>query len=139
LRLSVIFRVVLFLQTSSVLLHPCLKCVHSAASVAKVGPLETVSGLRITQAAWRYFTVWLAERLVAGLFGIAFHLPTLPLCILIVGGCYSLAGLQSSRLILFASCFFIPLFVFQYYNNYFTLVYFDWLPLNVFQCDWCPC
>ena len=21
----------------------------------------------------------------------------------------------------------------------FTLVYFDFLPLNVFQCDWCPC
>ena len=74
---------------------------------------------RSTHHASSLAVVWLTERLVAGLFGIAFHLPPLPLCILIVGSCYSLTGLQSSRLILFASCFFIPLFVFYYYNNYF--------------------
>ena len=30
---------------------------------------------------------------------------------------------------------------FHYYNNcyyYFILVYFDWVPQNVFQCDFCP-
>lgn len=26
-----------------------------------------------------------------------------------------------------------------YCYYYSTSVYFDWLPLNVFQCDWCPC
>ena len=25
------------------------------------------------------------------------------------------------------------------YHYYFTLAYFDRLPLNVFQCDWCSC
>ena len=43
--------VVLFLQASSALLHPYLQCVHSAASVAKVSPLATVSGLLIAGAA----------------------------------------------------------------------------------------
>ena len=84
-----------FLQVSSALLHPYLQCVHSAA------PLAMVRGLLIARAARRYFAVWLAERLVIGLFGIAFPLPPLPLYILVVGGCYSLACLQSSRLILF--------------------------------------
>ena len=51
--------------------------------------------------------MWLEEHLVAGLFGIAFPLPPLPLYILVVVGPYSLASLQSSRLIIFASCFFI--------------------------------
>ena len=100
-----------------------------------------VSGLLIAHAVWWYFTVWLAEHLVAGLFGIAFPLHPFPLYILVVGDSYSLACLQSSRLIIFASCFFIAYFNgFHYYYCYydFTLVYFDWLPLNLFQCDWCP-
>ena len=25
------------------------------------------------------------------------------------------------------------------YAEIILIVYFDWLPLNVFQCDWCPC
>ena len=109
----------------------------------KGGPLATVSSLPILHSAQWYFTVWLAECLVAGLFGIAFPLLPLPLCILVVGGCYSLACLQSSWLILFASCFFIPLFqwllllILLLLLFYFSL--FDRLPLNVFQCDWCPC
>ena len=133
----------LFPQASSALLHPYPQCEHSAALVAKVGPLATVSSLPIVRVASQYFTLWLAEHLVAGLFGIVFLLPPLPLYILVVGGCYSLACLQSSRLILFASCFFIPLF--QWFSSLllflslFTLVYFDRLPLNVFQYDWCPC
>ena len=97
----------LFPQASSALLHPYLQCEHSGAQVAKVGLLEMVSCLPIMCAARQYFTVWLAEHLVAGLLGIAFPLP---LYILVVEGCYSLACLQSSQLILFASCFFIPLF-----------------------------
>ena len=139
--LSVLFSVMLFLHTSSALLHPCLQCVHSVAPVAKVSPLAMVSSLVITCAAQRYFTVWLVERLVAGLFGIVFPLQ---LYILVVGGCYCLACLQSSQLISFASCFFILLF--QWFSLLlllflllFTFVYFDWLPLNVFQCDCCPC
>ena len=39
--------------------------------------------------------------------------------------------------------FFFDFFVFigshYYCHDYLTLVYFDLLPLNVFQCDWCPC
>ena len=60
----------LFLQASSALLHPYQKFVHSAAPVAKVSSLATVRGLLIMRAVQRYFTVCLAERLVAGLFGI---------------------------------------------------------------------
>ena len=56
LRLSVV-SVMLCLQAFSVLLHPCLQCVHSASLVAKVYPLATVSGLLITRAPWQYFTV----------------------------------------------------------------------------------
>ena len=136
----------LFSQASLALLHPYLQCVHSAARFAKVGPLATVSSLSIMHAARLCFTVWLAEHLVADLFGIAFHLPPFPLYILVVGGSYSGACLQSSQLILFASCFFFHLFIsvgfhyyYYYYYYYYTLVYFDRLPLNVFQCDWCPC
>ena len=100
----------LFLQAFSTQLHHYLQCVQSAAPVAKVGPLAMVTGLLITHAARQYIPVSLAERIVAGLFGIVFPLP---LYILVDGGCFSLACLQSSRLILFASCFFfffIPLF-----------------------------
>ena len=57
-------------------------------------------------AAQQHFILWLPEHSVAGFCGIAFPLP---INILIVGGCFSLACLQSSQLILFASCFFIPL------------------------------
>ena len=60
----------MFLQASSALLHPYQQFVHSAAPVAKVNHLATVSGLFIMRAVQRYFTVCLAERLVAGLFGI---------------------------------------------------------------------
>ena len=126
------------------LLHPYLQCKHSAAPVAEC-PLATVSSLPILRSAQWYFTVWLAERLAAALFGIAFPLPPFPLCILVAGACYSLACLQSSGLILFDSCFFISLF--QWFSLlllllllllfYFSL--FDRLPLNVFLCDWCPC
>ena len=63
---SVVFSVV-FLQAFSVLLlHPYLRCVRSAALVAKVYPLATVSGLLITRASWQYCTVWLAERCRGG-------------------------------------------------------------------------
>ena len=120
--LSVVFSNVLFLQAFSTLLHPYLQCVLSAAPVTKVRPLATVSGLLITWAVWRYFTVWLVERLVAGLFGIAFPLPPIPLYILVVGGCYSLACLQSSRIILFAFFFhsFISMvFIIYYYHCYY--------------------
>ena len=113
--LTVAFSIVLFLQAFSTLLRPSPQCMQSAAPVAKVGPLATVSGLLITQATRQYFTVWLAERLVPGLFGIAFPLP---LYILVVGGCYSLACLQSSRLILFVSFFFALL----YFNGFSLLL-----------------
>ena len=56
-------------------------------------------------------------------------------------GCYSLASLQSSWLILFASCYPFFSLGFRYYYYcyyYFTLVYFDRLPLNAFRCDWGP-
>ena len=69
-----------------------------------------VRSLSIARAARRYFTVWLGEHLFASLFGIAFPLAPLPLHILLVEGCYSLACLQSSQLILFGSYFVIPLF-----------------------------
>ena len=90
----------LFLLDPSALLHLYLQCVHSTAPVAKVGPLATVSGLLITHSAWQHFTRWLAEHLAAGLFQIAFPLPShpLPLNILVIGGCYSLAYLQSPEL-----------------------------------------
>ena len=79
----------LFLQASSALLHPYEQFVHSAAPVAKVSPLATVSGLLITHAFQHCFTVCLAERLVAGLFGIVFPLPLIPLYIFVVKDCYS--------------------------------------------------
>ena len=103
------FSVALFPQASSALSDPYLQRVHLEAPVAKVGPLETLSGLPIVRVAQRYFTVRLAERLVAVLFGIESSVPPLLLYILVVRSCYSLACLQSSRLILFANCFFIPL------------------------------
>ena len=65
--LSVVFSVVLFLLDPSALLHLYPQCAHSAAPVAKLGPLATVRGVLITRAARRYFTVSLEERLVAGL------------------------------------------------------------------------
>ena len=71
----------LFLETTSAPLHPNLQCEQSAAPVAKVDLVATVSGLPIAHAAQRHFSMWLAERLVAGLFGIAFPLPLLPLYI----------------------------------------------------------
>ena len=71
--------------------------------------------------------MWLAECSVAGLFGNVFSLPPLPLDILVVGGCYSLACLQSSRLILFSSFFSFLYFngfhPYYYCYYYFTLVY----------------
>ena len=100
----------LFPQAFSALLQPHLQCEHPAAPVAKVSPLAMVSSLSIVHAAQQYFTVWLVERLVAGLFGIVFPIPLLRLYILVVGCCYSLACLESSWIILFARCFFIPLF-----------------------------
>ena len=83
-------------------------------------------------------------------------LPPLPLYVSVVRGCYSLACLQSSQLILFTSfccccfvlfCFFflfIPFFYgchyyYFYCFYYFSLLYFDWLPLKILQCDWCLC
>jgi len=73
------------------------------APVAKVSLMAMIS-LLITLSVPQYFTMWLVKCLVAGLFGIAFPLPPLPLYILVVRQCYSLACL------LFASCFyFIPL------------------------------
>ena len=96
--LSVVF-MALFLLDLSALSHPYKQLVHSVAPVARVSPLATVSDLLITCAAWRYFTVCSAECLVAGLFGIVFPFPLIPLYIFVVGDCYSLACLQSSRLI----------------------------------------
>ena len=105
-----LFSIALFSPGLFSLLHPYLQCAHSVAPVAKVGPLATVSGLPIICAVLQYFTVWLVEHLVADLLGIVFPLSSLPLYILVVGGCYSLVCLQSSRLILLASCCFIHLF-----------------------------
>ena len=79
---------------------------HSAATVAKVGPLATVSSLPLHGQLSCSFTVWLAVHLVAGLFGIAFPLPPLPSYILLVRGCYSLACVLSCLLILIANCLF---------------------------------
>ena len=107
----------LFPQASSPLLDAYLQCEHSAALVAKVGPLATVSVAPVVRVAWRYFTVWLAEHLVAGLFGITAPLTPLPLYILVVGGCYRL----TSQLILFTNnCFFIPLF--QWFSLFLLLL-----------------
>ena len=87
---------------------------------------------------------WITQRiylhLFAALFGIAFPLPPLTLYTLVVGSCYSIAYFQSCRLILLPSFFFlIPLF--QWFSLLILFYYsiFDRLPLNVFQCDWCPC
>ena len=41
---------------------------RSAALVAKVYPLATVSGLLFTRAAWQYFSVWLAKRCRGAIF-----------------------------------------------------------------------
>ena len=135
------------LLASSALLHPYLKCVHSAAPVYS-------SCVQLCARVQPYFAVWLVECLVAGLFEIAFPLPPLPLYILVVRGCYSLACLQSSQLILYTSfcrCRFCFVFFFSflffygchyyyfYCFYYFSLLYFDWLPLKVVQCDWCLC
>ena len=68
--------VVLFPRASSALFDPYLQCEHLVALDAKVSPLAMVSGLPILRAARQYFTGWLAEHLVAGLFGIVF--PSLP-------------------------------------------------------------
>ena len=57
----------------------CSACSQRLQLLLKVGPFAMVSGLLIMRAAQRYFTVRLAERLVAGLFGIAFPLASLPL------------------------------------------------------------
>ena len=112
----------LFLQASSALLDPYLQCVHSAAlvAIAKVRPLAMVSSLPSVCAALPYFVVWLVERLVAGLFGRAFPILRLPLYIVVVGGCYSLACLQSYQLILVASCF--PILLFQWFSLTFLLL-----------------
>ena len=78
----------------------------------KVSPLVTVSSLPIVHSAWRDFAVWLAERLVAGLFGIVFPHPPLPLCILVVGSCYSLACLQAHFICqLFFHSFILMVFI----------------------------
>ena len=61
------FSIMLFSQVSSVLLYSYLQCVHSAATVAKVGPLATDSGLPILHVLLGCsFTVWLVEHLVSG-------------------------------------------------------------------------
>ena len=110
----------LFPQASSPLLDAYLQCEHSVAPVAEVGPLAIVSVAPVVRVAWWYFTVWLVEHLVAGLFGIMVPLTPLPLYILVVGGCYSLTRLQSSQLILFTNCFFIPLF--QWFSLFLLLL-----------------
>ena len=64
---SIAFSIMLFSQASLVLLYTYLQCVHSAATIAKVGPLATGSGLPIMCAArvWFYcvvsgaFSFWL--------------------------------------------------------------------------------
>ena len=86
------------------------------------------------------FTVWLVECLVSGWCGTVFSLPPVPLHISVVWGCYSHACLQSCWLILFASyIFFFHSFVVIVFIiiiiAIIALGYFDWLPLNVFQCD----
>ena len=119
---------------------------YSAAPVAKVGPLAMVSGLPIVREAWQYFPVWLAGHLLSGLFGIMIPHPTPCLIYLVSWGCYGLPCLQSSSLNLFASCctvvfFFIPLFQrfsLLLFMLLLLLVYFNQLPLVVFQCDRCP-
>ena len=128
--LALFFSIVLFLQASSALLDPNLQFVQLVAPVAKVGPLATVSGLVITRAARRYFTVWLAERLVAGLFGIAYPLPLLPLYNLLVGvivlhGCSHRSAFYLP--VVFSFLYFNGLHHYYYYHYYyyFTLVYFD--------------
>ena len=109
----------LFPQASSAPLLPCLQSDHSVAPFAKVSPLAMASGLPIVSAAQWYFSTWLVARLVCGLFGIGFPLP---FNILVVGGCYSLASLQSSLLTLFSSCFFISLF--QHFSLLLLLLFF---------------
>ena len=75
--LRVVFSVVSSLLASSALLHPYLKCVHSAAPVYS-------SRVQLCARVRPYFAVWLVECLVAGLFGIAsvsythLTLPTTP-------------------------------------------------------------
>ena len=61
--------------------------------------------------------VWLVEHLVACLFGNAFPLPFIYL------GSWGLLQYCMFGVVL----------------AHFILVYFDWLPLNVFQCDLYPC
>ena len=58
--------------------------------------------------------MWLVECLVAGLFGIAFPLPPLPLCILVVGGCNVIVFRVYSRL----GSFYLPVFSFLYFNDF---------------------
>lgn len=83
-------------QASSALLNPYLQHEHPAAPVPKVGASAKVRSLPILYAAQQHFILWLAEHSVAGFCGIAFPLPPLVINILIVGGCFSLACLQSS-------------------------------------------
>ena len=110
----------------------------------KVSCLAMVSSLTILCSAWRYFCCVVSRAFSCWFVWECVFPPSSSFRYLgIVGGCYSLACLQSSGLILFASCFFIPLF--QWFSSlllllllfYFSL--FDRLPLNVFRCDWCPC
>ena len=122
-------------QASCTLLHPYLQCEHSVAPVAKVG-------LPIMRAVPQYFTAWFAKHLIAGLFGIASPLPPLPLYILVVGGCYSLdvcSHLGSFYLPVVFSLLYVSGFHYYYCYHYFILVHFDWLPLNVSECDCCHC
>ena len=99
----------LFPQADPALLNPYLQHEYPVAPVPTVGASAKVRSLPILYAAQQHFILWLAERSVAGFCGIAFPLPPLSINILIVGGCFSRACLQSSQLILFLSCFFIPL------------------------------
>ena len=60
------------------------QCVRSAALVAKVYPLATVSGLLFTRAAWQYFSVWLAKRCRGALYAFAFPVPPFPLLLFLL-------------------------------------------------------
>ena len=126
---SVVFSVV-FLQAFSVLLlHPYLRCVRSAALVAKVYPLATVSGLLITRASWQYCTVWLAERCRGGFVCVCVPrpLPSIIIIIILVIPWFRWFSLLLLLLLLFGfslillasteslSVWLVPMLVFSYF------------------------
>ena len=142
----VLFSIVLFPQASSALLHPYLQCEHSAAQIAKVDPLARVSGL-----PYRACSMAVLDCMVSGAFSSWFVWdcvppPSPPFTYLgnwgvaiVLHFCSHLGSFYLPVVFSFLNFNGFYYYYYYYIYYYFILVYFDRLPLNVFQCDWCPC